>query len=65
MIQKMNNRLRKGSKSSSIASIHEKIQESLIDMKIEDLTRKLYQEEYNLYKNQQVNWFCVIWHCLI
>ena len=59
MVNKVNekdmyNKSKKGSKSSSLASIHEKIKESLIDMKIEDLSAKLYEEEYTLYKTQQV-----------
>ena len=46
--------LRKGSKTSSLASIHEKIQASLIDHKIGELTDRLYAEEYQLLKDNQV-----------
>ncbi|XP_045175328.2 splicing regulator ARVCF-like isoform X4 [Mercenaria mercenaria] len=43
--------LKKSSKNSSLASIHEKIVDSLRDHKIGELTDRLYAEEYRLYKD--------------
>lgn len=47
--------LKKSSKSSSLASIHEKIEDSLRDHKIAELTDQLYADEYSLYKAEQRN----------
>lgn len=51
--------LRKGSKHSSSGGIHEKIYQSLIDQRLNDLTSRLFEEEYKLLKSDEQVCVCL------